>query len=363
MHTAGDAVARTIVPTLRYRDLAAAIEWLCRAFGFKRHVVVNGIEGSVEYAELIFGDGMIMLGPVEDSAIGRLMAQPEQAGGAETQICYLFVDDAAAHCARAKAAGAEIMLDIEDKRNGRGYSCRDPEGHIWNFGTYDPWRRHAEKLRHTGLGKRVNGAVQRLALGIGFLTLTFAAAVVVAWLLALADPHALAAASEAIRGEEKPQPQAVQRGTAERELIELREQLLKERAAREGAERAAREAVERLASRQRERSLNTQADMARERAAAATAERITREMREQLARVERAAGETRQRLDAERASRLDAERASKEAAEQLAKERAGRETAERTSRELRGRLARRRALSARIRRQLAVQYNSGFLWQ
>src|SRR5262249_19242741 len=66
MHAA-DAVARTIVPTLRYRDLAAAIEWLCRAFGFKRHVVVNGMDGSVEYAELIFGDGMIMLGPVEDS--------------------------------------------------------------------------------------------------------------------------------------------------------------------------------------------------------------------------------------------------------------------------------------------------------
>jgi uncharacterized glyoxalase superfamily protein PhnB len=362
MHTA-DAVARTIVPTLRYRDLAAAIEWLCRAFEFKRHVVVNGIDGSVEYAELIFGDGMIMLGPVEDSAIGRLMTQPEQAGGAETQICYLFVDDAAAHCARAKAAGAQIMLDIEDKRSGRGYSCRDPEGHIWNFGTYDPWRRQVEKPRHIGLGRMLDGALQRLALGIGFLGLTFAAAVVVAWLLAMADPHALAASGAAIRGEEKPQPQVVQRGTAERELVELREQLLKERAAREGAERAARDAVERQATRQRERSLNAQANMARERAAAASAERIARETREQLAMVERAAGETRQRLAAERASRFDAERASKEAAEQLAKERAGREAAERASRVLRGRLAHRRALSARIRRRLAVQYGPAFMWE
>jgi len=21
----------------------------------------------------------------------------------------------------------------------RGFTCRDLEGHIWNFGTYDPW--------------------------------------------------------------------------------------------------------------------------------------------------------------------------------------------------------------------------------
>jgi uncharacterized glyoxalase superfamily protein PhnB len=362
MHTASDAVARTIVPTLRYRDVAAAVEWLCHAFGFERHVVVNAIDGSVEYAELTFGDGMIMLGPVEDSPIGRLMAQPEQAGGAETQICYLFVDDVAAHCASAEAAGAEIMLDIEDKRSGRGYSCRDPEGHIWNFGTYDPWRHQAEELRHTGVGKIVNGALQRLALGIGFLALTFTAAVGVAWLLALVDPHALAA-SEAIRGEEKPQPQAVQRDTTERELGELRELLLKERSAREGAERAAREAVERLAGRQRERGLDAQAEMARERAALAGAEQIARETRERLAAVERAAGETRERLDAERTSRLDAQRASKEATEQLARERVGREAAERTSRELRGRLGRRRALRARIRRRLAVRSTPTFPWQ
>ena len=188
MHTASDTVGRTIVPTLCYRDVTAAVEWLCHAFGFERHVVVNGIDGSAEYAELTFGDGMIMLGPVEDSPIGRLMTQPEEAGGAETQICYLFVDDVAAHCDRAEAAGAEIMLDIEDKRSGRGYSCRDPEGHIWNFGTYDPWRHQAEELRHTGVGKIVNGALRRLALGIGFLALTFTAAVGVAWVFASVDP-------------------------------------------------------------------------------------------------------------------------------------------------------------------------------
>jgi hypothetical protein len=68
------------------------------------------------------------------------MVQPDEIGGVETQVCYLCVANARAHCKRAKAAGAVIVLDPEDEANrGRGYSCRDPEGHVWNFGTYDPW--------------------------------------------------------------------------------------------------------------------------------------------------------------------------------------------------------------------------------
>src|SRR6202162_4280916 len=119
---------RALVPTLRYSDVAAAIDWLCNAFGFEKHLVVSGDDGAVRYAELTFGSGMIMLGPVEDSGLDKFMTQPADTGGAETQICYLFVADAAAHCARAKAAGAEIVLDIEDAdSNGRGYSCRDLE--------------------------------------------------------------------------------------------------------------------------------------------------------------------------------------------------------------------------------------------
>src|SRR5215471_5791342 len=129
-----DAGAGTIVPTLRYRDVAAAIDWLCTAFGFEPHMVLRAADGSVPYAELVFGDSMIMLGPVEGPSLDDLMSQPEQAGGSETQICYLFVADAAAHCTRAKAAGAKIVLELEDDASrGRGYSCHDPEGHIWNF--------------------------------------------------------------------------------------------------------------------------------------------------------------------------------------------------------------------------------------
>jgi uncharacterized glyoxalase superfamily protein PhnB len=130
----------TIIPAMRYRDAAAAVEWLCKAFGFERHLVVPGENGTVVHAQLTLGSGMIMLGPVLDTAFGRLMKQPDEIGGAETQTAYVVVEDADAHYARAKAAGAEIVLEIKDEDyGGRGYSCRDPEGHIWTFGTYDPW--------------------------------------------------------------------------------------------------------------------------------------------------------------------------------------------------------------------------------
>ena len=53
----------------------------------------------------------------------------------------MWVDDADAHYARAKAAGAEILLDIEDQHyGGRGYTCLDLDGNVWSFGTFDPWK-------------------------------------------------------------------------------------------------------------------------------------------------------------------------------------------------------------------------------
>lgn len=132
-----------IIPTMRYRDAPTAIEWLCRAFGFERHLVVPGENGTIAHAQLKFGNGMIMLGSVREGAYDRLVKQPSEIDGAETQTPYIVVEDADAHYARAKSAGAEIVMDIEDQdHGGRAYTCRDPEGHIWNFGSYDPWRDH-----------------------------------------------------------------------------------------------------------------------------------------------------------------------------------------------------------------------------
>ncbi|MGA8278004.1 MAG: VOC family protein [Rhodanobacteraceae bacterium] len=130
----------TIIPCLRYRDAKAAIEWLCKAFGLDRNAVYEDDEGKVMHAQLTFGNGMIMLGTVSDNEFGRHMAQPDETGGRETQCPCVIVADCDGHYARAKAAGAEIVDELETKEyGGNGYSCRDLEGHLWYFGSYDPW--------------------------------------------------------------------------------------------------------------------------------------------------------------------------------------------------------------------------------
>jgi uncharacterized glyoxalase superfamily protein PhnB len=130
----------TVIPCLRYRDAPAAIEWLCRVFGFEKHLVVPNPDGTIAHAQLVFGNGMIMLGSAVDSEFGRMTKQPEDIGGAETQSPYVVVADADAIYARAKAAGAAIVRDVQDEDyGGRGFGCRDLEGHLWFFGTYDPW--------------------------------------------------------------------------------------------------------------------------------------------------------------------------------------------------------------------------------
>jgi uncharacterized glyoxalase superfamily protein PhnB len=130
----------TIIPTLRYRDAAAAIEWLCRAFGFTKHLVVPGEAGAIAHAQLAYGNGMIMLGTAGDDEFGKLQRTPAQVGGVGTQSPYIIVPDADTHHARAVAAGAKVVYAIRDETyGGRGYSCLDPEGHLWNFGTYNPW--------------------------------------------------------------------------------------------------------------------------------------------------------------------------------------------------------------------------------
>jgi uncharacterized glyoxalase superfamily protein PhnB len=133
----------TVIPCLRYRDAPVAIEWLCQAFGFEKHLVVPSEDGTIAHAQLSFGAGMVMLGSVVESEFGRLMKQPDEIGGAETQTAYVIVSDADVVYARAKAAGATIVMEIKDEDyGGRGFTCRDPEGHLWSFGTYDPWETH-----------------------------------------------------------------------------------------------------------------------------------------------------------------------------------------------------------------------------
>lgn len=130
---------QSIIPTMRYEDAPRMIEWLCRAFGFEKHLVVPIGEDKIAHAELVLGGSMIMLGSTRDDDLGKLMVSP-RAAKITTQAAYIVVGDAKAHYARAKEEGAEIIRDLrEEGHGGWGYGARDPEGHLWYFGTYDPW--------------------------------------------------------------------------------------------------------------------------------------------------------------------------------------------------------------------------------
>ena len=130
----------SIITSLRYRDAPSAIEWLVRVFGFEKHLVVPDDDAGIAHAQLTLGGGMIMLSSVADTPFNHLMKQPDEIGGAETQSCYLVVPDADAVHERVLAAGGKIAIAIKDEDyGGRGFSCLDPEGHLWSVGSYDPW--------------------------------------------------------------------------------------------------------------------------------------------------------------------------------------------------------------------------------
>ena len=114
-----------VYPFLRYADADAALEWLGRAFGFKERAVYRSDDaaGTIHHAEIALGPGIVMFGPGDPGEHG----------------IYVAVEDADAHYQQAKAAGAEIVREIEDTDYGsREYTARDLEGNVWSFGTYRP---------------------------------------------------------------------------------------------------------------------------------------------------------------------------------------------------------------------------------
>ena len=133
-----------VIPGLRYADAPAAIDFLCEAFGFERHAVYADPADTtvIHHAQLILGDGMVMLGSVRDGEGESLYtwSTPRDLGGTTTCI-YVMVDDPDAHCLRARNAGAVVVNEPHDNDGypGRGYEALDPEGNIWSFGSYDPW--------------------------------------------------------------------------------------------------------------------------------------------------------------------------------------------------------------------------------
>ncbi|MGE5185203.1 MAG: VOC family protein [Acidobacteriota bacterium] len=121
-----------------YDDAAKAIAWLQRAFGFEAKLVIEAGGGKIAHSELVLGGGLIMIGDAKADA--RPWRQsPAALGGANTQTLCVFVDDADAHCERARAAGATIAMEPTTTDHGaaywtdRSYEAIDLEGHHWWF--------------------------------------------------------------------------------------------------------------------------------------------------------------------------------------------------------------------------------------
>jgi uncharacterized glyoxalase superfamily protein PhnB len=349
MNAHSKPMGASVIPTVRYRDVSAAVAWLHEAFGLEPHRLVKDAQGAVLYGELTFGSGMVMVAPIQDSPLGKLMVQPDEIGGVETQISYLFVEDARAHHARAKAAGAEIVLDIDVEANGgRGFSCRDLEGHVWNFGTYDPWVKQSAARKAPRPRRKVMLAFLLLAAAAGVAA--HAPAREAANDLA---SRALAKAAAAIGTAQAEQTPDLASG----DLHDLREQLSRERLARVAADRHVKDIREELAQERRARAAAelaskdvrdnpVQVQMANPGPAIKAAENAAAEARNELGKIRIALQTATEQLAQAQKARHAAELGAKDAREQFAQLRSARETAENSAREMRELAARER--SARI---------------
>jgi uncharacterized glyoxalase superfamily protein PhnB len=130
--------------SLFYQDPAAAIDWLCKAFGFELRLKVEGDAGEIVHSEVTYGEGMIMVGGTQGGGHRREawavhQKSPKDLGGANTQQICIFVDDVDAHCAQARAHGAQIVREPvtsdygDDYWSDRSYGAIDPDGHLWWF--------------------------------------------------------------------------------------------------------------------------------------------------------------------------------------------------------------------------------------
>jgi len=122
-----------VISIIRYHDCLKAIDWLCSAFGFEKHLVVPDDGNRMLHAQLIYGEGMIMVGESHGVTI--------ESEKSEITSIYVVVDNADSHYKKSVESGVEIIRVVQDMvYGGREYSCKDLEGNLWSFGTYNPWQ-------------------------------------------------------------------------------------------------------------------------------------------------------------------------------------------------------------------------------
>jgi hypothetical protein len=298
------------------------------------------------------------------------MRQPDEIGGAETQCSYFVVSDLDSHYARAREAGANIIVEIKAYPNGsRGYTCADHEGHLWNFGTYDPSRQTKDAIR--GAAAAQSGGNPVLPIGVpkdnGFswrsvalariTTFVFGAILALA-LVASWQPTREAAAAPALprldaRAIKITHQLVAFEGTtrriAERRSASARNELVQERALRAAAEETAEQLKQQLSGERRAKDLavstmilprqkltQTKFALADERSVKDDAQLVTQIAREGAAEE---LEEARKQLAIEHNAHAAAELATKEIRDALARERGSRRAAKRQIDQLKKRLA------------------------
>lgn len=137
-----------------YRDPFAALDWLEKAFGFKRQFIVTTPDGKLAHAEMRFGEGFVMIG---GGWPGMPYASPADAQGKNTQTVHVLIkSDIDEHYQHALAAGAKVVREIADQFYGdRVYVVSDPEGHVWSFG--QPVRKVTREEAEQASGMKIEG--------------------------------------------------------------------------------------------------------------------------------------------------------------------------------------------------------------
>jgi uncharacterized glyoxalase superfamily protein PhnB len=130
----------SVVPMIAYEDGSAAMDWLIEAFGFVEADRRISVDGRLTHGELEAGGAIVMLAePTPDYQSPKHHRETCAAARKWSRVPYIIdgvlvqVDDVAAHCERARAAGAVILSEPDDSPDGRRYRAEDVEGHRWMF--------------------------------------------------------------------------------------------------------------------------------------------------------------------------------------------------------------------------------------
>ena len=146
----------SLTSALCYRDPKAALKWLEAAFDFELVMLIEDNDGNLAHSEMRFGDSLVMIG----NEWTERHKSPASIEGFNTQTVHVHLSDGDidAHCERARAAGAEILMEPQDQFYGdRSYRCRDPEGHFWTIGA--PVRTVSREEAEAASGLKIEGWV------------------------------------------------------------------------------------------------------------------------------------------------------------------------------------------------------------